>query len=199
MLTKQKAISWIMTFADEVIDREELLSNLDRIIGNGDHGSNMARGLRHVKKTLVSSEPYTLKEVFTTTASILINKVGGASGPLFGGAFMAMANTIRNEDLSRDEITEMINAGLSSIRQRGEAQVGDKTMVDLWQPIVQALADEKLSLVAIDAALEGTRELKALKGHAANYGERSIGYPDPGAYSSSLLFKSLLKTGGLDE
>jgi dihydroxyacetone kinase-like protein len=198
MLTKDNALVWIELFANEVIANKELLSDLDAPIGDGDHGFNMARGLAAVLEALQATPPATLTDVFKTVAMQLLSKVGGASGPLYSSAFLAMIKAIDNKTtLTTDEVADMLQAGLESVMMRGKAQVGEKTMIDLWTPAVQAMRHGTLTNEHIDRLVEATAPLKATKGRASYLGDRSIGHIDPGSYSSGIFFKALLKAGVL--
>jgi dihydroxyacetone kinase-like protein len=193
MLTKDNALAWMAHFTQAVITNKELLSELDTPIGDGDHGYNMARGLAATQEALDTAPPATLTDVFKTVAMQLLSKVGGASGPLYSSAFLAMIHAIDNKDtLSNDEVADMLHAGLESVQMRGKAQVGEKTMIDLWTPAIAALRDGRLDETLIDELVQATAPLKATKGRASYLGDRSIGHVDPGSYSSGLFFKALL-------
>jgi phosphoenolpyruvate---glycerone phosphotransferase subunit DhaL len=139
-----------------------------------------------------------LTDVFKTVAMQLLSKVGGASGPLYSSAFLAMIKAIDNkETLNLDEVADMLQAGLDSVKMRGKAEVGEKTMVDLWTPAIKALREGKLNESSIDAMVEATAPIKATKGRASYLGDRSIGHVDPGSYSSGIFFKAMLQSGVL--
>jgi dihydroxyacetone kinase-like protein len=198
MLNKDNALVWIATFADAVIAKKEFLSDLDAPIGDGDHGFNMARGLAAVKEALVATPPQTLTDVFKTVAMQLLSKVGGASGPLYSSAFLAMIKAIDNkETLTNEEVADMLQAGLDSVKMRGKAEVGEKTMIDLWTPAIKALREGQLNDSVIDQFVEATAPIKATKGRASYLGDRSIGHIDPGSYSSGIFFKAMLQSGVL--
>ena len=198
MLTKDNALVWIATFADAVIAKKEFLSDLDTPIGDGDHGFNMARGLAAVKEALEATPPQTLTDVFKTVAMQLLSKVGGASGPLYSSAFLAMIKAIDNkETLTNEEVADMLQAGLDSVKMRGKAEVGEKTMIDLWTPAINALREGQLNDSVIDQFVEATAPIKATKGRASYLGDRSIGHIDPGSYSSGIFFKAMLQSGVL--
>jgi phosphoenolpyruvate---glycerone phosphotransferase subunit DhaL len=198
MLTKDNALVWIATFSEAVIAKKEFLSDLDTPIGDGDHGFNMARGLAAVQEAMTTTPPQSLTDVFKTVAMQLLSKVGGASGPLYSSAFLAMIKAIDNkETLNLDEVADMLQAGLDSVKMRGKAEVGEKTMVDLWTPAIKALREGKLNESSIDAMVEATAPIKATKGRASYLGDRSIGHVDPGSYSSGIFFKAMLQSGVL--
>ena len=184
-----ETITWLDQWFDRLIEEKAYLSDLDQKIGDGDHGNNMARGAVATKEALESKQPADVSALFMTVAQTLMSKIGGASGPLYGSAFLAMATTAKNSE----NLADIFTAGLDKIQQRGKAEPGEKTMVDMWHPAVEALKANNLSQEVLDEASTKTTELKATKGRASYYGERSIGEPDPGAESSKYLFEALIK------
>ncbi|MBF2600773.1 dihydroxyacetone kinase subunit L [Listeria seeligeri] len=191
---KDWALRWLNDFGERVQENKQLLSDLDQAIGDGDHGINMARGLSELKKTFADKEPTDLKDVFKTAGMTMVSKVGGASGPLYGTAFLNMSKAVESETIDSVGLTKVIEAGLEGIEKRGKSHAGEKTMIDVWEPVVHALHQEDLTDDVVDAALQKTKDLKATKGRASYLGERSIGHLDPGAYSSALLFHAMLQT-----
>lgn len=186
------AVQWLQDFSDRVIQNKQLLSDLDQAIGDGDHGINMARGLTELQKALAEKEPASVKDTFKTAGMTILSKVGGASGPLYGSAFLAMSKAIDTDTLTETQLIEALEAGLAGIEHRGKSHAGEKTMIDVWEPVIHALRQDELTSDIIEAALQKTKDLKATKGRAAYLGDRSIGHLDPGAYSSALLFQALL-------
>lgn len=189
-LTAEMARKWLILFNKKIQEKQDYLSNLDTPIGDGDHGHNMARGMTAVVAALNDNQ--TLQEVFKATAMALISKVGGASGPLYGTAFMEMAKTAATSD----QLSDLLSVGLAGIIKRGGAQVGDKTMVDVWTPIVTEIQKGSLTKIEIEEFVMATADLLAKKGRASYVGERSIGQIDPGCQSSGFLFESLLEVIG---
>lgn len=189
-LTAEMARKWLILFNKKIQEKQDYLSNLDTPIGDGDHGHNMARGMTAVVAALNDNQ--TLQEVFKATAMALISKVGGVSGPLYGTAFMEMAKTAATSD----QLSDLLSAGLAGIIKRGGAQVGDKTMVDVWTPIVTEIQKGSLTKIEIEEFVMATADLLAKKGRASYVGERSIGQIDPGCQSSGFLFESLLEVIG---
>ncbi|MZB05982.1 dihydroxyacetone kinase subunit L, partial [Salmonella enterica subsp. enterica serovar 4,12:i:-] len=139
-------------------------------------------------------DPADLKDVFKTAGMTMVSKVGGASGPLYGTAFLNMSKAVDADTIDAVGLTKVIEAGLEGIEKRGKSHAGEKTMIDVWEPVVHALHQEDLTDDVVDAALQKTKDLKATKGRASYLGERSIGHLDPGAYSSALLFHAMLQT-----
>lgn len=185
-----RAKKWMQLFNDKIQDQKAYLSDLDTPIGDGDHGANMARGMAAAVENLAAKEFANAAEVFQAVSMQLISKVGGASGPLYGSAFMGMAKAEKD---SKD-LSEVIQAGLDMIQKRGKAVQGEKTMVDVWSGIPVSLQSGDLTHEKIGSLVEATKDLKATKGRASYVGERSIGHIDPGSASSGLLFEALLET-----
>ena len=185
-----RAKKWMQLFNEKIQDQKAYLSDLDTPIGDGDHGANMARGMAAAVESLAAKDFASAAEVFQAVSMQLISKVGGASGPLYGSAFMGMAKAEKDgKDLS-----EVIRAGLDMIQKRGKAVPGEKTMVDVWSGIPVSLQSGDLTHEKIGSLVEATKDLKATKGRASYVGERSIGHIDPGSASSGLLFEALLET-----
>ena len=185
-----RAKKWMQLFNDKIQDQKAYLSDLDTPIGDGDHGANMARGMSAAVESLAAKDFASAAEVFQAVSMQLISKVGGASGPLYGSAFMGMAKAEKDgKDLS-----EVIQVGLDMIQKRGKAVPGEKTMVDVWSGIPVSLQSGDLTREKIGSLVEATKDLKATKGRASYVGERSIGHIDPGSASSGLLFEALLET-----
>ncbi|UZH05839.1 dihydroxyacetone kinase subunit DhaL [Heyndrickxia coagulans] len=196
MLTAETATDWLHRFAEKINENKAYLSELDSAIGDGDHGSNMARGVAAMEEKLEAGGFATVQDVLKTAAMALLGKVGGASGPLYGSALIAMAKQAGENE---QDVAAIVKAGLEGIQKRGKAEKGEKTMVDVWMPACEALASGSLTKETIQSAVEATKEMKATKGRASYLGERSIGHLDPGAVSSSYLFEALLEGGILDE
>lgn len=188
-MDKTVAVKWMTLFNQKVQEEKDYLSELDGPIGDGDHGANLARGMAAALEALNSTEPQSAAEAFKAVSMALISKVGGASGPLYGSAFMGM---MKAEQAGQD-LAGVLEAGLDMIVKRGHAQVGEKTMVDVWSPVVEAVKKNQLTNDFIDQAVLSTKDIVATKGRASYVGERSIGHINPGSQSSGLLFKALLE------
>ncbi|KAA9320826.1 dihydroxyacetone kinase subunit DhaL [Lactobacillus jensenii] len=180
---------WLRLFAKKVESNKLYLSELDAAIGDGDHGNNMARGVSVVEEGFNLKTPQDLTSALKLTAMAFISKVGGASGPLYGTAFLEMAKA----SSKTDDLSELLEAALAGIKKRGGATAGDKTMVDVWEKVLPTIKDGSISEDGIEEAVEATKDMQAKKGRASYLGERSIGHLDPGAVSSGYLFNSLLK------
>lgn len=190
--TKELLAEWISRFYEKIQNNKGYLSDLDAAIGDGDHGNNMARGMQAVTESLEKNETADTTQSLKLIAMALISKVGGASGPLYGTAFLEMAKASNDTK----DLGELLQKALSGIEKRGGAQPNDKTMVDVWNKVVSKADDSSLTNADIEAAVESTKDMVAKKGRASYLGERSVGHLDPGAVSSGYLFEALLEAEG---
>ncbi|MDU1315917.1 dihydroxyacetone kinase subunit DhaL [Anaerococcus hydrogenalis] len=191
----EKVKEKIVNIADLISENEAYLTDLDREIGDADHGYNMKKGFSKVKEAM-DEEFSDLKSLFNKIAMTLISTVGGASGPLYGTFFMKFAQSLDGcADIDKEIFTKAFSNGVDGVIMRGKAKVGDKTMVDVLSPVADALKENKSFSEVVDIAkenMERTKDIKAIKGRAAYLGERSIGHIDPGACSSYLCIKCAL-------
>lgn len=185
------ALTWMEKFNEKIQTNKDYLSQLDSPIGDGDHGGNMARGMAAVMQELSDKDYESADQVFKVVAMQLLSKVGGASGPLYGSAFMGISKASQTDT----DLADVLQAGLDMIQKRGKAELGEKTMVDVWIPIIAALRENQLSVEVIHEAVQATKDILATKGRASYVGERSIGHIDPGSFSSGLLFEAMLEAG----
>jgi phosphoenolpyruvate---glycerone phosphotransferase subunit DhaL len=187
--------AWIREFARLIAANKAELTELDSAIGDGDHGANMDRGMTAVVSVLDAEPQESPSALFKKVGMTLISKVGGASGPLYGTAFLRMA-AAAGDDV---DLAKVLRAGLDGVIARGKAEPGDKTMVDALAPAVAALEAGESVQAAADAADKGreaTIPLVARKGRASYLGERSAGHADPGATSVTLLLTAAATTLG---
>lgn len=189
-LTVNQITEWMTNFAAKIATNKQLLSDLDTQIGDSDHGFNMDRGMQAVVKKLSATPPSSQTDALKQIAMTLISTVGGASGPLYGTAFLEMAK----KSASTTDLGELLEAALNGIEKRGGAQPGDKTMVDVWVKLVPLVKEGQLTEPKITAAVKSTAPMIAKKGRASYLGERSKGHIDPGSQSSGYLFAALLET-----
>lgn len=207
-ISYDRVLEWIKRFAAEVAENKGYLTKLDSAIGDGDHGTNMDRGMRKALDKLDAVEGEDIGKALKTVGMTLVSTVGGAGGPLYGTLFMQMGGaTAGRRELTLQEWTAALEAGVKGVQARGKAEPGDKTMVDALLPAVESLkegSDDRVSealQASANAAEEGmkaTVDMVARKGRASYLGERSAGHQDPGATSSHLLLKvaadTLVKT-----
>lgn len=203
------AIRWIRETARVVSENRALLIDLDRVIGDADHGENLDRGFSAVVLKLESGDaPATPSAVLKLVAMTLMSTVGGAAGPLYGTAFLRAATSLGDaEEIDAHAAATMIAAARDGIVARGKAEVGDKTMVDAWTPAAEAAetaaqagaSAADLLAAAANAAHAGavaTEPLIARKGRASYLGERSAGHQDPGAVSTALILSAAARAAG---
>jgi phosphoenolpyruvate---glycerone phosphotransferase subunit DhaL len=199
-VTEAQVRDWIRRFADAVAEHRSELVRLDTAIGDGDHGTNLDRGMRKAVEKLETVESGDIGADLKAVGMALVSSVGGAAGPLYGTLFLQMGNaTAGREELDLAGWTAALEAGLNGVKARGKAEPGDKTMVDALLPALEALRDAGDLGRAADAAEEGmkaTIPLEARKGRASYLGPRSIGHQDPGATSSYLLMRSAAEALG---
>lgn len=201
-----QTVAWLQHYADVIAENKTYLTELDAAIGDGDHGANMARGWQAAKEALDTFEG-DIGQCFMLVSKTLIAKVGGASGPLYGTVFLRMGIACKGkQSIAREDWPGLLKAACEGIQQRGKVTGGEKTMFDVWKPLLDAVEASDASDAADDVSLaqlmretaearaEETKNLRATKGRAAYVGERSVGHSDPGAVSTSLLFKSLHET-----
>ena len=201
-VTRDTVTDWMRRFAGEMEERRQELVRLDTAIGDGDHGTNMDRGMRKALEKLDGAEQADPGAVLKTVAMALVSSVGGAAGPLYGTLFLQMGGAMAGqEEVDLAGYVDAWRKGLEGVKARGKAEPGDKTMVDALVPandaLLAAIADGasfgealRRSAEAAEEGMKATTPLVARKGRASYLGERSAGHQDPGATSTYLLIKT---------
>jgi phosphoenolpyruvate---glycerone phosphotransferase subunit DhaL len=179
------------TVANRVIASADELTDLDRAIGDGDHGTNMRRGFEAVLAAADELSAKSFGESLKGVGTTLVMKVGGASGPLYGTLFLSLGKSLANE-VSREQVAEAFAAAIEAVKARGKSDAGHKTMLDVFLPVLAVLREGGEGLPArlkatAKRAAENTIPMQAIRGRASFLGERSIGHMDPGARSSALI------------
>ncbi|MGC6175526.1 dihydroxyacetone kinase subunit DhaL [Lacrimispora sp. 38-1] len=202
-MNKENVMLAIDKMIDAMENQKEFLTELDNVIGDGDHGINMARGFGEINKKRDILAAMDVADMIKNVGMILVATVGGASGPLYGTAFMKAGTFLKGkEELSFDDFLEAFQYAIEGVMARGKAVEGEKTMLDAMLPAKRAMEtewqltqDEKKSVEAgLTAAKEGveyTKTIIATKGRASYLGERSIGHQDPGATSFTFLLEAI--------
>ncbi|MDK3625714.1 dihydroxyacetone kinase subunit DhaL [Staphylococcus pseudintermedius] len=186
---KERLLALKETFETE----EEALTELDRAIGDGDHGVNMRRGFEALPDQLDDSS---MQALFKTTGMTLMSKVDGASGPLYGFSFVKMAQ-VANDEIDHDNLVELLKAFEEAVAQRGKVTLNEKTMYDVIARAREAVEQgETVDLATLQSYADATRDIEATKGRASYFKKDSIGYIDPGAQSSVYILNALI---GADE
>lgn len=187
----------IAAMAKAVIAHADELTALDQAIGDGDHGLNMRRGFEAVLADLDAVAAKPLDEALKAVGGTLVMKVGGASGPLYGTLFMALAKELGPQPRLAD-LAGALDRAIGAVKARGKSEPGQKTLLDVLVPVQQAIAAggadlaRRLPRVA-DEAARATVPLKAIRGRASFLGDRSVGHMDPGARSCALLVAAVCR------
>ncbi|MDO4243156.1 MAG: dihydroxyacetone kinase subunit DhaL [Actinomyces sp.] len=205
-------VDWTRRSAAAVTDNREELNALDAAIGDGDHGTNLCRGLEAALAKLdaaaqAGAAPQTPGSALKAVATSLLATVGGASGPLLGTAYLRASRSGALEELDAAAVAGLIEAACAGVEVRGRAEPGDKTMLDAWRPAAlaaRAAADAgagpaEVLAEAARAAAQGARStepMAARKGRASYHGARSRGHRDPGAQSTALLLEAASRAAG---
>jgi dihydroxyacetone kinase-like protein len=204
----ESTLAVVQEMAAAMEEHRKHLTQLDSAVGDGDHGNNMHRGFQAALERLEGTDPQTPSDALKAVSMALVNKVGGAAGPLYGTAFLRASTALSSkEDLSPEDVAGALEAALGGIKQRGKAEVGDKTIVDALEPAVEAAKEASTSgggagevfREAAEAAEEGaeaTVPLTARRGRASYLGPRSAGHMDPGARSTYLLLDAAARALG---
>ena len=197
MISTEQLIKMITEMSAVIQQNKDFLTELDMPIGDSDHGINLARGFQAVEAKLPTLAGKDVGTILKTVGMTLVSTVGGASGPLYGTAFMkAGAKMAGKMEVGMDDLIVMLHEAVEGIKMRGKATVGEQTMLDAMVPALEALqATGSLAdaLAAAEAGVEKTKDMIATKGRASYLGERSLGHQDPGATSFTLLFSVIAK------
>ncbi|WP_114167192.1 dihydroxyacetone kinase subunit DhaL [Exiguobacterium sp. TNDT2] len=193
MLTIEGFKQALRNAQSEIEANKDTLTDLDRAIGDGDHGINMSRGFEAVL-TVLDDDYASLGDLSKKVGMTLMSKVGGAAGPLYGSAFVKAAPKFG--DATEADFTlvkEALVEGSAAIKARGKSEVGQKTMVDVWEPFLSDLNEADDFDAKLDRLVGETEDMIATKGRASYFGENSRGTVDPGALSSSIVLKAIMK------
>ena len=205
MTDNKKIIAIIAAIARRVEAEKDFLTQLDNEIGDGDHGINLSRGFKSVEAILPTLADKDIGAILKGVGTRLVSTVGGASGPLYGTAFMKAGNVCKGKtELTDAEFVAAFEAAVNGVKMRGRAVEGEKTMLDALCPAYAALKagiDGGKTLTdaladGVDAAAKGveyTKTIIATKGRASYLQERSLGHQDPGATSSLYMLQTALE------
>ena len=182
---KQQLLDLETTFKEQ----EDALTELDRAIGDGDHGVNMLRGFESLKDKLDDS---TMQSVFKSTGMCLMSNIGGASGPLYGFSFVKMAEVVK-DDIDHNNLVELLETFTEAIAKLGKVELNEKTMYDVVARANEAVKKgEQVDLNRLQSFAEATVDMVATKGRASYFKEASKGYMDPGAQSMVYILNALI-------
>ena len=205
-LTLKEVLYIFEKIENKISYNKQFLTDLDAAIGDGDHGINLSKGFKVALEKVKSSEFNDWGEVFKTVGMAIVSNVGGASGPLYGTAFMKSSMLGKGKtEITLEDYRDILKASIDGIKMRGKGDKGDKTMLDALIPAYEEVCyvvENNLSVLntlknSVDAARNGveyTKLIAARKGRASYLGDRSIGHQDPGATSSLMILEVVFDT-----
>lgn len=167
----------LLNLVDVFEEKEDLLTDLDRAIGDGDHGVNMVRGFKALPDNI---DDRSMQSLLKSTGMTLMSNIGGASGPLYGFSFVKMSQVV-NDEIDKDNLKVMLNSFSEAIAQRGKVELNEKTMYDVIERAnTAAQQDEALTFEVLQSYADLTKDIEATKGRASYFKEDSKGHVDPG-------------------
>ncbi|EEV24498.1 dihydroxyacetone kinase ADP-binding subunit [Actinobacillus minor 202] len=201
-ITKSQVLQWLENCSQIMSEQRDYLTQLDTAIGDGDHGLNMQRGFSKAMEKVATVTDKDIGTILKTVGMTLLSQVGGASGPLYGTLFIKGSQyAIGKENLSPEDLVAILKNGVDGIIARGRAEIGDKTMCDVWLPVLAELeiSEQSQTITQLlesavkkaEDSLATTIPMIAKKGRASYLGERSVGHQDPGATSTTYILRAL--------
>jgi dihydroxyacetone kinase-like protein len=199
---QEDVLAWLRALQHVYAEIRQELTDLDAAIGDADHGINMDRGFTALTAQLAENAPADIRSILHTAAGVLIRKVGGAAGPLYGTFFLRAAEVCAGKpELAASDVVALFQGGIEGVRQRGKAVPGDKTMLDALLPAMEAMRKSlddggavaqilDQGAAAAEAGMRATIPMQARKGRASYLGARSTGHQDPGATSSYWMVRT---------
>lgn len=181
-----------------LVDHVEELTELDSAIGDGDHGLNMRRGALAIQAKMADLETKSLNDALKAMGMTCMSTVGGSSGPVFGTLMVTLGKELPAQPTSAD-VARALAAGIAALSKLGKVEVGQKTLLDVLDPVQKVLAaggDDLVARVrqcALDSA-QATAQMDAIKGRASFLGDRALGHVDPGSRSMALIISTLCDT-----
>jgi len=200
-LTADETRDMLIAVADKIIESEPILTDADRALGDGDHGLGMKRGMEAAKEKLDGADFATPGKAFVAVGTAMMSSMGGASGAVFGTLFRSGGKAMGDSvTLGGEECAAFFRDGTEAVMQRGGAKPGDKTMIDALVPAADKAVEvasqpvhEALVAVAdaAEAGKDASKDMVATMGRAKTLGERSVGHPDAGAVSVSIIVATM--------
>ena len=203
MADTKKVLEILRAMGRTIANEKDYLTRLDQPIGDSDHGINLDRGFQAVEQKLPGMEGKDVGSILKDVGMTLVSTVGGASGPLYGSAFMkAGAAAAGKTEVDAEGFLAMLDAAVEAVKKRGRAQVEEATMLDAMCPSLEAMKEAQArgegpgpmleaGVKAAWAGAEHTKDLVATKGRASYVGERGLGHQDPGATSYAYLLETI--------
>lgn len=195
MLTVETTRIWLSLFIEKLETNENYLNTLDESIGDGDHGANMLRGAKDLKAKLTEGFQAGVSDLFQMAGMSFIQKTGGAAGLLYGQVFLHMSEAFQEDT----NLLDSLASGLEGIQTFGPTELKEKTLVDVWIPVMEDIRNKRLTLEKINEYVISTKDFQAKKGRAAFVSEQLNGHIDPGAASCGYFFEAMLEAGVYDE
>ena len=195
MLTVETARTWLSLFVEKLEVNEKYLNTLDESIGDGDHGANMLRGAKDLKAKLAEGLQGGVSDLFKMAGMSFIQKTGGAAGLLYEQIFLHMSEAFQEDNDLMDSLT----SGLEGIQTFGPTELKEKTLVDVWIPVMEDIRNKRLTLEKINEYVTSTKDFQAKKGRAVYVSEQLNGHIDPGAASCGYFLEAMLEAGVYDE
>lgn len=204
-INTNQMIDIVSNMADIIIENEVYFCELDSVAGDGDFGMSIAKGFNQLKKEWDELSKDTIGSFLKDSGMIITEYCGGASGPIWGSAFRGAAKATKNlEEISLSEFADMMQSAVDAIQKRGNAKLGDKTLLDALIPTTESLKESAKKDLSFEEALElganeavkgaeNTKKMVASKGRASYVGERSLDHPDAGAMALGIIFTSIAK------
>ncbi|GAA1125655.1 dihydroxyacetone kinase subunit DhaL [Nocardioides aquiterrae] len=194
---------WLEHFADAVVSQEATLNQLDSATGDGEHGSNLSRGVAAMRRALADQSFADAQSLLSSVGMAIVNSVGGASGALYGTVFLRLSDAgagVTELDLSR--LADGFASAAAGVSELGRTTPGDKTLLDAIHPAAQALREASAAhldlgtgtdraALAAETGRDATAAMAARVGRGSYLGDRSLGHIDAGATSMAQLFRSL--------
>lgn len=206
-LTAQDLLTYLKNVVDVMEENKDFLCELDRKLGDGDHGVTMSIGWQAINEKLMNElkDEEDCGRICMTTGRTFLSAVGSSVGPLYATGFLRGAKVLQNKtEVTGEDLKEFWIAFIEGIKERGQAEVGDKTMVDTLQPALESLEELQATedfvdgfakvVAAAKTGMESTKDLQSKRGRSSRLGERSIGNQDPGATSAYLILETFLQT-----
>lgn len=208
-LTVNQLREALIRVAERIVESEGRLTELDLMIGDGDHGANMKTGFSVLKEALDTDDSRDMGELLKLTGITLIRVMGGASGVIFGTLFTSGLEQVSGKaSLTAEELVLYLEQGFHGIVKRGRSSLGSKTMLDALHPAIEGMkrrlsqTDDLCDVLAAGyegalAGIESTRDMVSVTGRSKNFRLKSLGIPDPGAVSVSIIFEGLFRWANL--
>ena len=206
MACSEDLLAAVKAMAEVIEENKDWLTDLDRPIGDSDHGINMARGFKEVEKKCSGMEGKDAGTILKTVGMTLVSTVGGSAGPLYGTAFMKAGMALAGKtEFSMADILVAFDQAIAGVKQRGKSEAGEKTMLDAMIPALETMKQAEIQgksrkeifaegVKAAWAGTQSTKDMLATKGRASYVGARGIGHQDPGATSFSLLLEAVSRS-----